>query len=71
LRLHHVIYILNLQRAKTKLLNNYDEELYNEIMEKKSKIIVNKLNYLYGYETEKKYISKILTQFKKRVDEIN
>jgi hypothetical protein len=49
---------IKLQRAKTKLLNNYDEELYNEIMEKKSKIIINKLNYLYGYETEKNTLVK-------------
>lgn len=52
---------IKLQRAKTKLLNNYDEELYNEIMEKKSKIIVNKLNYLYGYETEKNTLVKFNT----------
>ena len=26
---------IKLQRAKTKLLNNYDEELYKELMEKK------------------------------------
>ena len=52
---------IKLQRAKTKLLNNYDEELYNEIMEKKSKIILNKLNYLYGYEIEKNTLVKFNT----------
>ena len=52
---------IKLQRSKTKLLNNYDEELYNEIMEKKSKIIINKLNYLYGYETEKNTLVKFNT----------
>ena len=52
---------IKIQRAKTKLLNNYDEELHNEIMEKKSKIIINKLNYLYGYETEKNTLVKFNT----------
>lgn len=49
---------IKLQRAKTKLLNNYDEELSNQIMNKKSDIIINKLNYLYGYESEKNTLVK-------------
>lgn len=49
---------IKLQRAKTKLLNNYDEDLHSEIIDKKTDIIINKLNYLYGYESEKNTLVK-------------
>lgn len=52
---------IKLQRAKYKLLNEYDEEIKNEIINKKSDIIRNKLNYLYGYETEKNTLVKFNT----------
>jgi len=52
---------IKLQRAKNKLLNDYDEEMKNEIIDKKSNIIINKLNYLYGYETEKNTLVKFNT----------
>lgn len=49
---------IKLQRAKYELLTNYNNSLQNEIIEKKHEIILNKLNFLYGYENEKNTLVK-------------
>ena len=49
---------IKLQRSDYVLINKYDIKLKDDIQDEKSQIITNKLNYLFGYQTEKSTLEK-------------